>query len=81
MEYHKVVLAEEFMEYLAPTHWPEGERVGFCYQPGNSQVTECEMKKGNPFQPFWDGLNVDFDNYEIYHITYSDYDVPRWKEQ
>ena len=40
------MLAEDFMELLAPSHWPAEDRVGFCYQPPESHVTECEMKQG-----------------------------------
>lgn len=57
-EYHRVILARDFMKDLAPTHWPPGNRTGVCYgKPGR----ECQMKEGNPFGPFWDGLGVDFD--------------------
>ena len=78
-EFHKVVLAEDFMEFLAPTHWPEGKRLGFCYQPANTDKKTCDMKTGNPFQGFWDGLNIDFDGDEMYHITYSSYEQSKWQ--
>ena len=43
-EYHKVILAEDFMAELAPEHWPPGKRIGFCYAPKGGT---CEMKNGN----------------------------------
>ena len=46
-KYHRVILAEDFLEYLAPTHWPEEDRIGMCYLHSKSQKTDCEMKKGN----------------------------------
>lgn len=53
-----MILARDFMKDLAPSHWPPGNRTGVCYgKPGR----ECQMKEGNPFGPFWDGLGVDFD--------------------
>jgi hypothetical protein len=45
--YHKVVLAEDFMEYLAPMHWPPEKRIGFCWQPVNSKEKKCNMKEGD----------------------------------
>ncbi|KAJ8306354.1 hypothetical protein KUTeg_016899 [Tegillarca granosa] len=41
-EYHRVILADDFMKHLAPAHWPPGNRTGFCYgAPGN----DCKMKE------------------------------------
>ena len=31
-KYHKVLALEEFMAQLAPQHWPEGYRTGYCYR-------------------------------------------------
>lgn len=44
--HQKVVLAEDFMEFLAPTHWPPKDRAGFCWLPANSAQTDCKMKEG-----------------------------------
>ncbi|XP_041359542.1 GDP-fucose protein O-fucosyltransferase 1-like [Gigantopelta aegis] len=71
-KFHRVVLAEDFMAKLAPIHWPPGRRSGWCWLPSNDKDRKCAMKEGNPFGPFWDGLKVDFDDYVIYNIGYSD---------
>lgn len=46
-EFHRVVLAEDFLEYLAPTHWPPGKRLGFCWKPPMSPEKDCKMKEGS----------------------------------
>ncbi|XP_064626465.1 GDP-fucose protein O-fucosyltransferase 1-like [Lineus longissimus] len=79
-EYHKVILAEDFMASLAPEYWPPGERSGWCvHLPGRPK--ECTMKEGNPFGPFWDGLNVDFDSYVYFDIFFSSQNIPQWQER
>jgi len=45
-DHQKAVLAEDFMEYLAPEHWPPEARAGFCWLPENSPQTDCRMKEG-----------------------------------
>ncbi|XP_072170500.1 GDP-fucose protein O-fucosyltransferase 1-like [Diadema setosum] len=57
--YPRLITMETFMEELAPSHWPEEERRGYCWMPQSSEVP-CEMKKGNPFGPFWDGFDINF---------------------
>ncbi|CAE1323941.1 POFUT [Acanthosepion pharaonis] len=74
--YHAVILAEDFMAYLAPTYWPPGNRTGWCYLPPNNSG-DCRMKEGNPFGQFWDGLNVDFNANEIVSISYMQ--TSKWK--
>ena len=44
-QYHRVILAEDFMAHLAPKHWPKGQRTGFCWLPPNSK-DKCVMKQG-----------------------------------
>jgi len=44
--HQKVVLAEDFMDYLAPKHWPPEARAGFCYKLPNDDDTNCRMKEG-----------------------------------
>ena len=63
------------MEQLAPERWPPGNRTGYCYKPSDfnkeSNVQSCEMKYGNPFGPFWNEFNVEFDRSEFTGLTYS----------
>jgi peptide-O-fucosyltransferase len=79
--HQKAVLAEDFMEYLAPTYWPPGKRLGFCWLPPDTTQTDCKMKEGNPFGPFWDGLGVDFDGSIVYHLSYHTHDLPEWNKR
>ncbi|XP_013394637.1 GDP-fucose protein O-fucosyltransferase 1 isoform X2 [Lingula anatina] len=78
-EYHRVILAEDFMQHLAPEHWPPGQRFGWCWQAPSVKDKKCGMKQGNPFGPFWDGLNVDFDDYVFYDLTYEESYIDKWK--
>jgi len=58
--YHNVITMEKFMKDIAPTVWPPGQRIGFCY---SMDKQKCRMKEGNPFGPFWDHFNINFDDY------------------
>lgn len=76
---------EQFMEELAPTVWPPGKRagirtcsainlllvlysIGYCYGKDGG----CpRMKEGNPFGPFWDHFNINFDIYHNYMLHYE----------
>lgn len=78
-KFHRVLTMEYFMKNLAPSIWPPGNRTVFCFTSrGNSN--DCNAKDGNPFGPFWDTFNVDFDysefysplNYDIYYHNMAD---------
>lgn len=81
--YHRVILAEDFMKHLAPTHWPKGTRRGYCWLPPRSD-RKCIMKEGNPFKPFWDELEVDFDEKIVYHLgihVQDPYEREQWQKK
>ncbi|XP_002730367.1 GDP-fucose protein O-fucosyltransferase 1-like [Saccoglossus kowalevskii] len=66
-KYHKVILMEDFIQYLAPKHWSPGKRHGYC-QVLNDQG--CQMKENNAGRRFWDGFDVDFDDDDVvYHLN------------
>ena len=72
-QYHRALPLEDFMTQLAPTHWPPGNRTGYCYGPTrfSENKEDCEMKYGNPFGPFWDAFSVDFDGSVFTQMTYQ----------
>ncbi|XP_041484097.1 GDP-fucose protein O-fucosyltransferase 1-like [Lytechinus variegatus] len=83
--YPRLITMETFMEELAPKYWPEEERKGYCWLNLNSD-SPCEMKRGNPFGPFWDGFGIDFAEefkFEIFsHADISDeHRMTNMKEQ
>ena len=48
-EFHRVIPAEDFMEQIAPEHWPQEQRIGFCWSGKRSQIgvpNDCGMKRG-----------------------------------
>lgn len=76
--YHRVIDAQEFMEKLAPRVWPPKSRIGFCCLSADSPKSECKMKEGNPFGPFWNELNVDFVDTIGYQLNYEEYSIDQW---
>ncbi|CAG5133999.1 unnamed protein product [Candidula unifasciata] len=72
-EYHRVITMENFMMNLAPTIWPPGKRKVFCYGARHgSNKNECNAKEGNPFGPFWDWFQIDFDESVMFGPLYYD---------
>ncbi|XP_013774815.1 GDP-fucose protein O-fucosyltransferase 1-like, partial [Limulus polyphemus] len=70
-KYHRVMTMEDFMKNLAPVVWPPGKRTVFCYR-SRGETDDCNAKEGNPFGPFWDTFNVDFDDSEFYGPLHYD---------
>ncbi|KAL5012714.1 hypothetical protein ScPMuIL_011265 [Solemya velum] len=67
LAYHRVMTMEKFMSELAPEIWPPGERTVICYGVrSGGQSGSCNAKDGNPFGPFWDTFDIEFDNSEFY---------------
>lgn len=87
------------MEELSSTVWPPGRRAGvvviilFHVPPMLSSEGYCygkdggcpRMKEGNPFGPFWDHFNINFDTYYNYMLHYETSHDPtnalRWHKQ
>lgn len=86
LEYHRVITMESFMKDLASTVWPPGQRRIFCYSPRHgANKDQCNAKEGNPFGPFWDWFQIDFDDNVIFGPLFYDTQSPRamseWKEK
>ena len=61
------------MNNLAQSVWPKDRRTSFCYSfRQGEQKASCNAKHGNPFGPFWDTFNVDFEYSEDYGPLHYD---------
>ncbi|XP_067940742.1 GDP-fucose protein O-fucosyltransferase 1-like [Watersipora subatra] len=86
LKYHRVMLMQDFMDKLAPEIWPKGKRTVFCYRvrdiTSTSKPNSCNAKDGNPFGPFWDFFNVDFDSDEFYApLLWNERDFDQWRQK
>lgn len=85
-EYHRVITMESFMVDVAPTIWPTNKRISFCYtQRNGEQESSCNAKSGNPFGPFWDTFNIEFEGSEFYGpLNYDAHNtvmMDKWKQK
>ena len=63
--YLPVISMEKFMSSHSETIWPSGHRDVLCYQ-ARGDSPGCNAKEGNPFGPFWDTFNIDFDGSQFF---------------
>jgi len=74
-EFHRSISAEDFMEHIAPIHWPESERRGFCWG-----ANQCVMEYGNPANEFWSQLGITkFTNNVNFDLDFIE--TNKWIEQ
>lgn len=83
MTFHRVVTMKQFMNEFSPRVWPAGMRTAFCYSFRDGK--SCAMKDGNPFGPFWDHFNIDFDFHvehnPFYWNTHNKEDADEWNRK
>ena len=52
--YHRVILAKDFVEHLAPQHWPLDKRKAFCHK---TEEEPCTVNQ-DFFREFWDYVGI-----------------------
>lgn len=69
-EYHRVITAADFMENLAPAHWPPAARIGMCFHFPSSDKP-CVMDETDHNFWFWKGQGIKFVRTEPYMLPYD----------
>lgn len=46
-DYHRVMVAEDFLSVYGDKYWPKGKRYSMCWLPENMRSVGCKMKEGN----------------------------------
>ncbi len=56
----KAITMDEFMNEIATQIWPKNKRTALCFTfRGDSE--SCQAKEGNPYRPYWNKFNVNFE--------------------
>lgn len=74
LRYHRVIPMRSFMEELAPSIWPPGERVVYCHRGAAGRSVDgnsCPAKDGSPFGPFWDNFGINFDRSKFFDLSFQ----------
>ncbi|XP_006823249.1 GDP-fucose protein O-fucosyltransferase 1-like isoform X2 [Saccoglossus kowalevskii] len=84
-EYHSVISMEDFMDDLAPYHWPQGQRIAYCSRKAadfneDSYGDWICPRPGNPFQDFWEYFDINFDRSEIWDDLHYNVDYDEWRK-
>ena len=76
-------LRDSLMSLYCVIYFPHVFSV-FCYSSRGGEG-ECKAKEGNPFGPFWDTFDIDFDEDVFYGPLYYDTEnkqsADKWKEK
>ena len=81
-EFHRVISATDFMQYIAPKYWPIEERTAFCWLPEHmvTKDAKCDMINGYPSEAYWSKLGVtSFAKNVIFNFDYSEHE--KWRQK
>lgn len=82
-EYHRVILADDFLQQFGGTKWPQEKRTALCFAFPSKEEQPCRIE-GNPFVNFWQELGITFDKFENFYLPFSvrtEKDSAQWLER